>query len=49
MSKHEIGEVVHRHCSVDGMVTEHKVIKSTYSDTNAYICTQCQSTDEETI
>lgn len=47
MVKYEIGETVFRNCGVCGTETEHKVVESTYTDTNAYVCTECQQTDEE--
>ena len=45
--KYETGERIYRHCDICGMETEQVVIESTYTDTNAFQCTECQSKDEE--
>ncbi|WP_226085660.1 hypothetical protein [Mesobacillus sp. S13] len=45
--KYEIGEEIERFCSIDGMNTVQRVIESTYTDTNAFVCVDCGQEDEE--
>lgn len=47
--KYEIGEEITRYCPVDGMVTAQKVDKSTYTDTNRFVCLCCGQVDEELV
>lgn len=45
--KHDIGEEIDRFCPIDGMNTAQKVIESTYTDTNRFVCLCCGQEDEE--
>ena len=49
MKKLEVEERIYQHCSICSMETEQIVIESTYTDTNVFKCTECQSTDEELV
>ena len=44
--RHEIGERIYINCSRCAMQTEHEIIKSNYTDTQAARCTECQGWEE---